>query len=72
MSDYCDPAKSDYSLHEVGAIMTHKWYLSEQAGYDIGWGYAQWSWVMHGHRSRWRHAYQQSGHHCQTQESLNQ
>jgi len=38
---------------ERGALMEHKWYLSEQAGRDVGMEYATWDWVMRGHRARW-------------------
>jgi hypothetical protein len=38
---------------ERDAISTHKWYLSELAGHDVGWSYAQWNWIMAGHRTRW-------------------
>jgi len=40
-------------LLERAAMETHKWYLSEEAGHDVGWSYTQWSWIMHGHRSKW-------------------
>ena len=33
-------------MEERAAISTHKWYLSERVGKDVGWDYAQWSWVM--------------------------
>jgi hypothetical protein len=48
--------KSCYYQHwrdEHAAIEMHKWYLSEQAGHDVGWSYAQWNWIMAGHRARW-------------------
>lgn len=64
MSDFCDVTRSDYlqqHLAEREAVSVHKWHLSEKAGHDVGWEYANWSWVMHGHRARWRTTYQQSG-----------
>lgn len=40
-------------LLEQKAVEVHKWYLSEKAGHDVGWQYANWNWVMAGHRARW-------------------
>jgi hypothetical protein len=34
-------------------ILRHKWFESEQAGYDIGYANARVSWLVH-HRARWR------------------
>ena len=44
-----------YKLHllEVEEIKKHKWCLSETAGKDVGWSYAQYNWIMAGHRQRW-------------------
>ena len=40
-------------LAEKAAIETHKWYLSEQVGRDVGLEYAQWNWIMGGFRAKW-------------------
>ncbi len=56
--------RSDYLRHrqvERAAIDTHKWLLSEQVGRDVGWDYAQWNWIMAGHRARWLIAHQSTG-----------
>ncbi len=48
--------RSTYYQHwlvEKAAMETHKWYLSERAGHDVGWEYTTWSWSMHGYRARW-------------------
>lgn len=34
-------------------ILRHKWFESEKAGRDIGFGTARVSWLVH-HRARWR------------------
>ena len=55
--------RSSYYQHwvvEHAAIATHKWFLSEKAGHDVGWEYANWNWIMGGHRSQWIRA-QESG-----------
>lgn len=33
-------------LLEKKAVDTHKWYLSEKFGYDVGYNYARWDWDM--------------------------
>lgn len=48
--------RSDYyrmHLLERQAIDVHKWLLSEKTGKDVGLSFAQWDWVMGGHRARW-------------------
>jgi hypothetical protein len=48
--------KSDFYhiyLLEQKAIADHKWFLSEKMGHDVGLDYAQYNWVMAGHRARW-------------------
>ncbi|MFM7604845.1 MAG: DUF4032 domain-containing protein [Prosthecobacter sp.] len=46
---------SPYSefLAELDEIQRHKWYLSEQAGLDVGFEKALNDWVTH-HRISWR------------------
>lgn len=39
-------------LEEKRAIDEHKWYLSERAGRDVGYHYAQWDWIVN-HRIKW-------------------
>ena len=39
-------------LEEKAEIDKHKWVLSEHAGHDVGWHYAQWDWLIH-HRLQW-------------------
>lgn len=41
---------------EHSAVAEHKWFLSEKAGRDVGWSFANWDWVMAGHRARWLEA----------------
>jgi len=56
MSDFCGIERSEYYqqwLAEAAALRDHKWFLSEKAGHDVGHDYAQWNWVMAGHRARW-------------------
>jgi hypothetical protein len=33
-------------LLERSAIDQHKWYMSERAGFDVGWASARWDWDM--------------------------
>lgn len=48
-------------LQEKQAIEEHKWFLSEKVGCDVGFPFAQWDWIMAGHRSRWLLNLRQSG-----------
>jgi len=34
-------------------IMRHKWFLSERAGYDVGYFFAMYDWIAN-HRAEWR------------------
>ncbi len=45
---------SDFSTAEQKAIRLHKYYLSEQAGCDVGEEYAIRHWLDH-YSQRWRH-----------------
>jgi hypothetical protein len=40
-------------LMEKQAILEHKWYMSEKAGYDVGYETAKWDWDIAGHRKKW-------------------
>jgi hypothetical protein len=42
-------------LDEKDQIEKHKWCLSEKAGMNVGWHYAQWDWIVH-HRLDWLQA----------------
>lgn len=42
-----------FHLIEAAAVSVHKWHLSERACRDVGQEYADWNWVMAGHRERW-------------------
>lgn len=60
MNDFSGIEKSTYyqeALAEQVAVNTHKWFLSESAGKDVGLDYANWNWVMAGHRARWLAGY---------------
>lgn len=46
---------------EHEAVAVHKYYLSEKAGHDVGWEYANWNWVVAGYRSRWLTARRATG-----------
>lgn len=46
---------------ERHGIETNKWFLSQQVGKDVGWDYAQWDWIVAGHRARWLAAMRASG-----------
>jgi hypothetical protein len=37
---------------ERAEIERNKWLLSEKAGCDVGWDYAQWNWIWC-HRQKW-------------------
>jgi len=39
-------------LEERACILENKWYMSEKAGYDVGFERALMDWVMH-HRNTW-------------------
>lgn len=39
-------------------IMRHKWFLSERAGYDVGYARALYDWIAH-HRVGWRKFWRQ-------------
>jgi hypothetical protein len=68
MSTFSGIERSDYyreAVAEKAALDTHKWFLSERAGHDVGHDYAQWNWIMAGHRGRWLEAYRKSGTHSQ-------
>lgn len=63
MTDVCSLSgifpieKSEYYafyLKEKEEILKHKWVLSEKAGCDVGYDYAQWDWIMRGYRASWR------------------
>jgi hypothetical protein len=41
-----------YWLLERAEIEKNKWFLSEKAGKDVGWDYAEWHWIFN-HRSGW-------------------
>lgn len=47
-------------LLEQGEINRHKWYLSEQAGFDVGWDRAKWDWGMR-FRAEWVAGLKHSG-----------
>jgi len=47
-------AQDELSEEERKAIETHKYFLSREAGRDVGMGYAIAHWLVH-HASRWRH-----------------
>lgn len=57
LADVAFPVERSSYYHfwqaEHSAILTHKWYLSEQAGRDVGESYAGWNWITKGHRARW-------------------
>lgn len=40
-------------LLEKRAIETHKYFMSEKTGYDVGYQAAKWDWDMAGHRKKW-------------------
>lgn len=40
-------------LIESGHIAKNQWYLGEKMGHAVDWNYAQWNWIMAGHRQRW-------------------
>lgn len=39
-------------LEERAHVQRNRWYLSERAGHDVGYGYAQWNWITC-HREAW-------------------
>ena len=49
-----DDLGDELSEIELAAIECHKYYLSEAAGYDVGFCYARQHWLQH-HSRRWRH-----------------
>ncbi len=42
-------------LREQDAINTHKWFLSEKIGHDVGFAFAQWDWIWT-QREKWLRA----------------
>jgi len=46
-------AHEELTPDERQAIETHKYFLSEQAGYDVGMAYATAHWLVH-HAAQWR------------------
>ena len=46
-------ARSALSDDEIAEIERHKYFLSERAGYDVGWEYAQEDWNRH-YAEKWR------------------
>lgn len=46
---------SHFSPAEARAIEVHKYFLSLEAGYDVGWEYAATHWLLH-FSTRWRQA----------------
>ena len=47
------PDLNELTIDEINAILTHKWYLSEKAGYDAGMEYAKDDFFKH-HSKKWR------------------
>jgi hypothetical protein len=45
-------SRYDYIWRERDEIAKHKWLLSERAVKDVGWGYAEWHWIIW-HRAAW-------------------
>jgi len=55
MNDSHDRLSEDeLTFSERKAIETHKYYLSREAGRDVGMAYAIAHWLVH-HAARWRH-----------------
>ena len=52
-SDFCEDNR--FLKAEFQAILVHKYYLSEKAGYDVGMGAAIADW-QEKHAAAWRHA----------------
>ncbi len=68
MNDFTGIERSAYyqeALAERVALDTHKWFLSEKAGRDVGVDYANWNWIMAGHRARWLADYRNKIAHSQ-------
>jgi hypothetical protein len=47
------PSLDELSFDEINAILLHKWYLSEKAGYDVGMEYAKNDFFKN-HSKEWR------------------
>lgn len=47
------------AVAEREEIMRHKWFLSERAGYDVGYVRAMYDWIAH-HRVGWRKSWRQN------------
>lgn len=52
LADVSRSSYLQYWLEEKRQIAANQWYLSERAGHDVGWEYAQHHWLTH-HRARW-------------------
>ena len=50
------------SVAETAEIERHKYYLSEQMGYDVGWEYAEHDWEEK-HARAWRNGQHQAERH---------
>ena len=40
-------SKTDLSPETITEIERHKYFLSEKAGYDVGWDFAEQDWLAH-------------------------
>lgn len=47
----------EYNAIQIEWMMVHKWYRSEQAGYDVGFNAAAESWVNSGLAKKFRETY---------------
>ena len=47
-------SEDELTPEERAAIETHKYFLSKEAGRDVGMGYAIAHWLVH-HSAKWRH-----------------